>query len=116
MFVAAGGTLISGTDPTGYGGVVPGYSAKREVELLVEAGFSFRQALEIATLNGARFLGRDKNVGSLEIGKRADIAIVTGDPVRDPTAVEHMPLVFKAGIGYRADAIIESLNGQVGLY
>jgi hypothetical protein len=36
--------------------------------------------------------------------------------VRDPTAVEHMPLVFKAGIGYRADAIIESLNGQVGLY
>jgi enamidase len=116
MFVAAGGTLISGTDPTGFGGVVPGYSAKREVELLVEAGFSLPEALKIATLNGARYLGRDKDVGSLEIGKRADIAIVAGDPVSDPTSVERMPLVFKAGIGYRADAIIESLKGQVGLY
>ncbi len=116
MFVAAGGTLISGTDPTGFGGVVPGYSAKREVELLVEAGFGFPEALKIATLNGARYLGRDKDVGSLEAGKRADIAVVEGDPTRDATAVEHMPLVFKAGIGYRADAIIDSLKGQVGLY
>jgi imidazolonepropionase-like amidohydrolase len=115
-FVAAGGTLISGTDPTGFGGVVPGYSAKREVELLVEAGFSFPEALKIATLNGARYLGRDKDVGSLETGKRADIAIVTGDPARDPMALENMPFVFKAGIGYRADAIIASLKGQVGLY
>ena len=116
MFVAAGGTLISGTDPTGYGGVLPGYSAKREVELLVEAGFSFPEALKIATLNAARFLGRDKDVGSLEIGKRADIAVVMGDPAQDSTAVERMPLVFKAGAGYRADAIIGSLKGQVGLY
>jgi imidazolonepropionase-like amidohydrolase len=116
MFVDAGGTLISGTDPTGYGGVVPGYSGKREVELLVEAGFSFPQALKIATLNGAVYLGRDKDVGSLEKGKRADIAIVEGDPAKDANALDHMPLVFKAGVGYRADAIIESLKGQVGLY
>jgi len=115
-FVAAGGTLISGTDPTGFGGVVPGYSAKREVELLVEAGFGFPEALQIATLNGARYLGRDKAVGSLEIGKRADIAVVVGDPAHDSTAIQHMPFVFKAGIGYRADAIVESLKGQVGLY
>jgi enamidase len=116
MFVDAGGTLISGTDPTGYGGVVPGYSGKREVELLVEAGFSFPQALKIATLNGAVYLGRDKDVGSLEKGKRADIAIVEGDPAKDANALEHMPLVFKKGVGYRSDAIIESLKGQVGLY
>ncbi len=117
MFVDAGGTLISGTDPTGYGGVVPGYSGKREVELLVEAGFAFPEAIKIATLNGAVYLGRDKDVGSLEKGKRADIAIVDGDPAKDANALEHMPLVFKAGVGYRADAIIESLKGQVeGLY
>jgi imidazolonepropionase-like amidohydrolase len=115
-FVAAGGNLISGTDPTGFGGVVPGYSAKREVELLVEAGFPFPEALKIATLNGAKFLGRDRDVGSLETGKRADINFVEGDPMRDPSAIDRMPLVFKAGIGYRADAIIESLKGQVGLY
>ena len=116
MFVDAGGTLISGTDPTGYGGVVPGFAGKREVELLVEAGFTFPQALRIATLNGARFLGRDKDVGSLETGKRADIAVVEGDPDKGASSIEHMPLVFKAGIGYRSDAIIDSLKGQVGLY
>ena len=116
MFVDAGGTLISGTDPTGFGGVVPGYSAKREVELLVEAGFPFPEALKIASLNGATFLGRDHDAGSLEKGKRADIAVVEGDPAKDANALEHMPLVFKKGVGYRADAIIESLKGQVGLY
>jgi imidazolonepropionase-like amidohydrolase len=116
MFADAGGTLLAGTDPTGYGGVVPGYSAKRQVELLVEAGFPFAQALRIATLNGAHFLGRDHDVGSLEKGKRADIAVVEGDPAKDAAALEHMPLVFKAGIGYRADAILEAMKGQVGLY
>jgi imidazolonepropionase-like amidohydrolase len=116
MFVDAGGTLISGTDPTGYGGVIPGFSGKREVELLVEAGFSFPQALKIATLNGARFLGRDGEVGSLGPGKRADIAVIEGDPMKNPSSVETMPLVFKKGVGYRSDAIFDALKGQVGLY
>lgn len=116
MFVDAGGMLISGTDPTGYGGVIPGFSGKREVELLVEAGFSFPQALKIATLNGARFLGRDAEVGSLVAGKRADIAVVEGDPMKNPSSVEAMPFVFKKGVGYRSDAIFDALKGQVGLY
>src|SRR5215469_15459763 len=115
MFADAGGTLLAGTDPTGFGGVVPGFSAKRQVELLVEAGFPFPEALKISTLNGARFLGRDHDVGSLEKGKRADIAVVEGDPARDASVLEHMPLVFKAGTGYRADAILEAMKGQVGL-
>jgi enamidase len=116
MFVDAGGLLISGTDPTGYGGVIPGFSGKREVELLVEAGFTFPQALKIATLNGARYLARDKDVGSLETGKRADIAVVEGDPVRNASAVEAMPLVFKKGVGYDSNAIFDAMKGQVGLY
>jgi len=116
MFADAGGTLISGTDPTGYGGVVPGFSGKREVELLVEAGFSFPQALKIATLNGAQYLGRASEVGSLAVGKRADIAVVTGDPMKMPAAIETMPLVFKKGIGYDSAAIFEAMKGQAGLY
>jgi enamidase len=116
MFVDAGGTLLAGTDPTGYGGVVPGFSGKREVELLVEEGFSFPQALKIATLNGARYLGRDKDVGSLAVGKRADIALVEGDPMKNPAAIEAMPYVFKKGIGYDSNAIFEALRGQAGLY
>ncbi|HEX4301735.1 MAG TPA: amidohydrolase family protein [Rhizomicrobium sp.] len=116
MFVDAGGTLLAGTDPTGYGGVIPGWSGKREIELLVEAGFTFPAALKIATLSGAQYLGRDAHVGSLAIGKRADIAVIDGDPAHDPMALEHMPLVFKAGIGYRADLIMDSFRGKVGLY
>jgi len=116
MFVDAGGTLLAGTDPTGYGGVIPGFSGKREIELLVEAGFSFPEALRISTLNGARYLGRDRDVGSLEVGKRADIAVVAGDPVKNAAAIETMPLVFKNGVGYDSDKIFDAMRGQVGLY
>ncbi len=116
MFVDAGGTLMAGTDPTGYGGVIPGFSSKREVELLVESGFSFPEALKISTLNGARFMGRDKDIGSVEVGKRADLILIDGDPVKDVMALERMPLVFKAGKGYRTDVIIDQMAGVVGLY
>src|SRR5205807_460183 len=58
-FARAGGLLLAGTDPTGGGGVVPGFSNQREIELLVEAGFTPIEAIKIATLNGASYLGRD---------------------------------------------------------
>ena len=115
MYVAMGGTLLAGTDPTGYGGVLPGYSGKREVQLLREAGFSMPQAIQIATLNGARYLGRDKDVGSLAAGKRADIALVAGDPDKDARALDSMPYVFKAGVGYNTKAIFAAMKGEVGL-
>ncbi|HWE46806.1 MAG TPA: amidohydrolase family protein [Caulobacteraceae bacterium] len=115
-FVDAGGFLMAGTDPTGYGGVVPGFAGKREVELLVEDdGFSFEQAVKIATLNGAIFEGLDKDRGTVEVGKRADLILIDGDPLKDVTAIEHMPLVFKNGKGYRTDAIIDEMKGVVGL-
>jgi enamidase len=116
MFADLGGTLLSGTDPTGYGGVVPGFSAKRQVELLVEAGFSPEQAVKISTLNGARYLDRDSEVGSVEAGKRADLVLISGDPGADPKAFDNIETVFKAGVGYRSQAIIDSLKEQVGLY
>ena len=115
MFAERGGTLLAGTDPTGYGGVIPGFSGKREVELLVEAGFSFPEALKISTLNGARYMGRDSEVGSLEKGKRADIALVDGDPTKNASAIDSMPFVFKAGIGYDTGKIFDAMKGQVGL-
>jgi enamidase len=114
-YVAAGGVLMAGTDPTGYGGVIPGFSAKREIELLVEAGFPFEQAIQISTLNGARFEGREREIGSVEVGKRADLVLIDGDPVKDVGAMQRMPLVFKAGKGYRTDPIIDGMKGVVGL-
>jgi imidazolonepropionase-like amidohydrolase len=114
-FVDAGGLLLAGTDPTGYGGVVPGYSGKRQIELLVENGFSFEQAIRISTLNGAKFLGRDQDIGTLAVGKRADIVLIDGDPLKDTAAIENMPLVFKNGVGYRTDAIFKAMKSTVGL-
>jgi enamidase len=115
-FVEAGGLLMAGSDPTGYGGVIPGFSSKRQIELLVQAdGFTFPQAVEIMSLNAAKFEGRDKDIGSLAVGKRADIVVIDGDPMKDVTAVERMPLVFKNGVGYDTAAIFKSMQGQIGM-
>jgi len=115
-FADAGGTLLAGTDPTGLGGVLPGFSGKREIEILIEEGFSIPQAIKIATLNGARYLGRDRDVGTLELGKRADVVVIDGDLTADVTAIERMPLVFKAGIGIDTAKIFAAFAGKVGLY
>ena len=79
QFYDAGGLLVCGTDPTGDGMVVAGYGSRSELELLVEGGFSAVQAIQIATLNGAKYLGREKLIGSLEPGKRADLVLIDGD-------------------------------------
>ena len=115
-FVDAGGTLLAGTDPTGIGGILPGFAGKREIELLVEEGFSVTQAIRISTLNGARFLGRAGDVGSLEAGKRADVVVIDGDVAADVHAIERMPLVFKAGVGIDPERIFAAFKGKVGLY
>src|SRR5712671_5683247 len=68
-FVKAGGTLVAGTDPTGAGGVVPGFADQRQIELLVEEGFMPVEAISIGTLNGAKYMGRDARIGSIAVGK-----------------------------------------------
>jgi imidazolonepropionase-like amidohydrolase len=114
-FVRQGGTLLAGLDPTGYGGVIAGYGDQREVELLVEAGFTPEQAIQIATMNGARFLGVDKELGSIEPGKAADLVLVKGNPAHDIHDIEHVELVFKDGVGYDPAKLVQAANGTVGL-
>src|SRR5579863_2097286 len=79
-FAAAGGLLLSGPDPTGRGDVLPGFGDQRGIELLVEAGFSPVEAIKIATLNGAIYLGKEKEIGSVAAGKNADLVVIKGDP------------------------------------
>lgn len=114
-FVKAGGTLLAGLDPTGYGGVIAGYGDQREVELLVEAGFTPVQAIRIATLNGARFMGVDKDIGSIEPGKAADMVLLKGDPSITIKAIENVTLVFKDGVAYDPGKLVHAANGTVGL-
>lgn len=115
-FVDMGGTLLAGTDPTGIGGIIPGWAASRQVELMVEAGFPLPQAVQIATLNGARYLNRQGDVGTIEAGKRADFILLDGDPEQDVRKMEAISYVFKNGIGYRSQAILAAMKGKVGLY
>ena len=114
-FVAAGGLLMAGCDPTGYGTVLPGFGDERNLELLVEAGFTPEQAIQIYTQNGAKYLGREDRIGTIAAGKQADLVIVTGDPEKDISAVEHVDYVFKKGVGYDPAKLIESARGMVGI-
>jgi len=114
-FVAAGGLLIAGLDPTGNGGIVAGFGDLREVELLVEAGFTPMEAIKIASFNGARFLGEDARVGSIAAGKQADLMIVKGNPAANISDIEKVEIVFKDGVGYDTEKLIQSVQGLVGI-
>lgn len=115
-FVKAGGTLIVGTDPTGGGGLVPGFSNQRALELLVEAGFTPLEAIRIGTLNGAQYLGRGALTGSLEVGKLADLVVIDGNPAASIADVRNVQWVFRQGVGFDPAALIESVRGKAGLW
>lgn len=115
-FVAAGGLLLAGPDPTGNGGVIPGFGDLREVELLVEEGFTPEQAIRIASYNGALYLGLQARIGSIAAGKDADLVVVKGDPSQHIDDIEHVETVFKDGIGYDTRALLKSVQGRYGEY
>jgi len=115
-FVLAGGTLLAGCDPTSDGHIIPGFADHRELELLVEAGFSSLEAIKIGTLNGAKYLGQDKDIGSVTVGKRADLMIVEGDPSRRIEDIENVQYVFRDGIGFDSAKLLGSVKGLYGLY
>jgi enamidase len=115
-FARAGGVLIAGTDPTGSGGVVPGFADQRQIELLVEAGFPPVEAIRIATQNGAAFMGRGDRIGSLARGKQADLVVVAGDPSTTVADLRRVEIVFKNGAGYDPEKLVASVKGQVGIW
>jgi imidazolonepropionase-like amidohydrolase len=115
-FAKAGGLLIAGCDPTGNGGTIPGFADQREVELLVEAGFTPPEAISVATLNGAVYLGRQKTIGSIEVGKNADLLVVKGDPGKTIADIENVELVFKDGVAFDSGKLLDSVKGRYGQY
>ena len=104
-----------GLNPTGNGGVLPGFGEKKEVELLVEAGFTPVEAIRVMTLNGATFLGQQDRIGSIATGKQADLVLVKGDPSKRIEDIENVETVFKDGVGYDSKKLIDSVRGQVGI-
>lgn len=114
-FYDAGGLLVAGTDPTGAGDVIPGYANQRTVQLLIEMGLSIEEAVKVCTYNGALYLERDGEIGTIEQGKRADMILIKGNPSIDIEAFRQMTIVFKNGIGYDSQKLFESVKGWVGV-
>jgi len=114
-FVQAGGLLLAGEDPTGMGGDLAGFGDQREVELLVEAGFTPLEAIHIATFNGAQYLGELDRIGTIAPGKQADLVVIKGDPSKKIEDIENVETVFKDGVGYDSAKLIESVRGLVGI-
>ncbi len=113
-FSKAGGLLLAGLDPTGMGGVIAGFGDQREVELLVESGFTPLEAIHIATYNGAQYLGELDRIGTIAAGKQADLVVIHGDPSKKIDDIENVETVFKDGVGYDSAKLIESVRGVVG--
>lgn len=115
LFYDMGGLLTVGTDPTGNGGTIAGFGNWRAIELLVEAdGFTPLEAIKIATQNGSIALGFEKIIGTIEIGKSADLLIIDGDPSKNISDIRKILYVFKNGVGYNSKKIFESVKGKVG--
>jgi len=115
-FFQAGGLLMAGCDPTGNGTAVAGFGDQRNLELLVSGGFTPEEAIRIATLNGAKFLGLDGRIGSIAAGKQADLVVIDGNPAIRIADVEKVELVFKDGVGYDSEKLIQSVRSQVGAH
>lgn len=114
-FVQAGGLLMAGADPTGNGGALAGFADQRNVELLVEAGFTPVEAIRIASYNGAQFLGQQDRIGTIAAGKQADLVVIEGNPAARIDELETVTLVFKDGAGYDPAKLLDSVRGAAGL-
>jgi imidazolonepropionase-like amidohydrolase len=113
-FVQAGGLLAAGVDPTGYGAAPPGLGDQRNFELLLEAGFTAPEVVEIMSANGARVLDIFDEVGTVEAGKRADLVVVEGNVEADGH-IRNTRIVFRHGTGWDSPALMESVRGLVGI-
>jgi imidazolonepropionase-like amidohydrolase len=112
-FFRAGGLLGAGVDPAW--SVPAGIGDQRNYELLIEAGLSPSEAVQVMSLNGARILGIDDRLGSVAVGKVADLVVIAGDPVARPVEIRKVSLVFRDGIGYDPVKLFASAKGLVGI-
>ncbi len=114
-FFAAGGRLLAGVDPTGWGGLVAGFGNQRQVELLVSAGLSPVEAIRVASANGAYFL-EDDQIGTVTAGLRADLFVVSGNPATNISDIRNVEVVFKKGMAYDPAKLIAATQGTVGQF
>lgn len=101
----AGVPIVAGTDQS-----IPGFSLDREIELHVQAGFTPMEAIQSATLVAARAMGMEKDSGTIEPGKRADVILVDGNPLENISDIRKVSMVFAGGKMYRPPALWTSVG------
>ncbi|WP_082794101.1 amidohydrolase family protein [Roseivirga seohaensis] len=112
QYFKMGGLLCSGVDAGRH--ILPGFGDQRNYQLLVEAGFTAEEAIQVMTSNGAKALGRN-DIGLIQVGKRADFVILNGDLKTNADVIERVETVFKKGIGYDPEKILNEMNGKFGI-
>jgi len=112
-FADKGGLIVTGSDTTGIGGTVAGFANHELLKLLVEAGFTPLEAIQISTLNGAISMDKEATIGTVTAGKNADLIIIDGNPDIDINDITKVITVFKDGIGYDSAKLIEASRGRV---
>ena len=113
-FVKAGGLLAAGVDPTGYGAAPPGLGDQRNFELLLEAGFTTPEVVQIMSANGAKVLGIDGEVGTVEAGKVADLVVIDAD-LEEAGHMRDTRIVFRHGVGWDSAKLVDTVRGIVGI-
>ena len=92
-----------------------GLADQRNIELLVEAGFSPEAAIQIATANGADSLGQSAKIGTVTPGKQADLVVLRGKLASDIRNIRNVEIVFKDGVGFDSAALMRAEHGKIGL-
>ena len=110
----AGVPFLAGTDTPAGVDVVPGFSLHQELQRFVDAGFTPMEALQTATINPPRFLGRLADLGTVEKGKLADLVLLDGNPLDDIRNTRKIQAVVASGRYYsreRLDSILADIEG-----
>jgi len=106
--------LVVGTDEPVYTSLLPGFAYHRELLAMTYAGLPPAAVLKAATINGATALGIEARLGSIEVGKLADLVVVNGNPVEDIKAARNISHVIKEGVVHDPEALLKSAEGKIG--
>jgi hypothetical protein len=106
--------ILVGTDEPVYTSLLPGFAYHRELYAMVYAGIPNMSVIRAATINGAKALGVEDELGSIEVGKIADIIIINGDPIEDIKNTRNVKMIIKEGEFYDPMMLLNSAKGNIG--
>jgi imidazolonepropionase-like amidohydrolase len=113
LFVKSGGRMVLGADAADCG-LLPGFQNHNVLVSMVKAGWTPLDVIKMATIDGAKFLKVENELGSIDIGKAADLVVISGKPDITIEDIKNVEIVFRAGIGYNSKALRERAKGLVG--